>query len=100
MKKLLTGLLLALLLTCAASFALAAEAVDVTSDCRFKVSYSSRKYTQMTDKKYTSYWESNKVKNPYVQAEAPKDQLIGGVYVCFGSLPERWEIQVSKDGKK
>ena len=28
MKKLLTGLLLALLLTCAASFALAAEAVD------------------------------------------------------------------------
>ena len=99
MKKLLTGLLLALLLTCAASFALAAEAVDVTSDCRFKVSYSSRKYTQMTDKKYTSYWESKSVMNPSIAMSAPAGTLIDSVYVCFGNMPPAWEVQVSDDGE-
>ena len=48
MKKLLTGLLLALLLTCAASFALAAEAVDITEECTFKLCSTKRKYTMMT----------------------------------------------------
>lgn len=100
MKKWLTALLLTLLMICAANAAFALEATDITGECKITNSASKRKNTMMTDKKYTSYWESNKVKNPYVQAEAPKDQLIGGVYVCFGSLPESWEIQVSKDGKK
>ena len=99
MKKLLTGLLLTLLMACAASFALAAEAVDVTSDCRFKVSYSSRKYTQMTDKKYTSYWESKSVMNPSIAMSAPEGTLIDSVYVCFGNMPPAWEVQVSDDGE-
>ena len=37
MKKFLTGLLLTLLLLCAASMALAAEAVDITGECKFKL---------------------------------------------------------------
>ena len=98
-KKWLTALFLTLAMLCAASAALAAEAADITSECKFKTSSSKRKYTMMTDKKYTSYWETNKVKNPSIQVTAPKDQLIGGIYACFGSLPDSWEVQVSKDGK-
>lgn len=100
MKKWLTALLLSLLMVLAASTAFAAEAVDITDLCKITNSASKRKNTMMTDKKYTSYWEANKTKDPYIQAAAPKDQLIGGVYVCFGSLPDSWEIQVSDDGKK
>ena len=79
MKKILTGLLLSLLLVCAASLALAAEAVDITDECKFKVAYTGRKYTQMTDKKYTSYWESKSVKNPFIAMSAPDGKTIAFV---------------------
>ena len=99
MKKLLTGLLLTLLLLLTANLALAAEAVDITNDCTFKVCYTERKYTQMTDKKYTSYWESKSVMNPYIIMSAPEGTAIAGVYICFGNMPPSWEVQVSDDGQ-
>ena len=59
MKKWLIALLTLLALSLSVAFA--AEANDITEDCKFKVCSSGRKYTLMTDKKYTSYWESNKI---------------------------------------
>ncbi len=100
MKKWLTALLLTLLMVCSAHAALAAEAMDITDQCKFKTNAGKLKYTQMTDKKYTSYWECNKTKDPVIQVTAPKDQKIGGIYACFGNVPSSWEIQVSEDGKK
>lgn len=101
MKKWLTALLMILLMACAANAAFAAEAADITEDCKFKTTSSKFKYTQMTDKKYTSYWKANKAKNPSIQVTSPDaDTLIGGIYACFGDLPDSWEVQVSKDGKK
>lgn len=99
MKKYLTGLFVTLLLLCASSMALAAEAVDITDQCKFKVAYTDRKYTQMTDKKYTSYWESKSVMNPFIAMSAPEGQTIAGVYICFGNMPSSWEVQVSDDGQ-
>ena len=40
------------------------EAPDITAECRFKVCYSSRHATSMTDRKYTTYWENKKPGNP------------------------------------
>lgn len=100
MRKWFTALFAALLMLCAANVALAAEASDITDSCTFKASTSKFKYTQMTDKKYTSYWKANKTKNPFIQVTSPDaDTLIGGVYICFGNLPASYEIQVSEDGK-
>ncbi len=100
MKKWLIGLLLTLAVLGAANAALAAEAADITDECTFKPTYSKYKYTTMTDKKYTSYWKANKTVNPSIAVTAPKDQLIGGLYMCFGNLPAQYEVQVSEDGKK
>ena len=101
MKKWLTALLLTLLMVLAANVAFAVEAADITDQCKFKTTTSKYKYTQMTDKKYTSYWKANKAKDPSIQVTSPdKDTLIGGIYACFGNLPASWEVQVSADGKK
>lgn len=97
MKKWFMALLLLLLMS--TSIAFAAEATDITEECKFKICSSGRKYTQMTDKKYTSYWESNKIKTPWVAVTAPEDKLIAGVYICFGNMPDSWEIQTSDNGK-
>lgn len=97
MKKWLIALLTLLALSLSVAFA--AEANDITEDCKFKVCSSGRKYTLMTDKKYTSYWESNKIKTPWIAITAPEGKLIAGLYVCFGNMPESWEIQTSDDGK-
>lgn len=97
MKKWLIALLTLLALSLSVAFA--AEANDITEDCKFKVCSSGRKYTLMTDKKYTSYWESNKIKTPWIAITAPVGKPIAGLYVCFGNMPESWEIQTSDDGK-
>lgn len=97
MKKWLIALLTLLALSLSVAFA--AEANDITEDCKFKVCNSGRKYTLMTDKKYTSYWESNKIKTPWIAITAPEGKPIAGLYVCFGNMPESWEIQTSDDGK-
>ena len=97
MKKWLIALLTLLALSLSVAFA--AEANDITEDCKFKVCSSGRKYTLMTDKKYTSYWESNKIKPPWIAITAPEGKPIAGLYVCFGNMPESWEIQTSDDGK-
>lgn len=100
MKKWLPALFLTLILLCLFPAAQASEAADITDQCKFKTTSSKYKYTQMTDKKYTSYWKANKAKNPSIQVTAPADTLIGGIYACFGNLPASWEVQVSEDGKK
>lgn len=97
MKKWLIALLTLLALSLSVAFA--AEANDITEDCKFKVCSSGRKYTLMADKKYTSYWESNKIKTPWIAITAPEGKPIAGLYVCFGNMPESWEIQTSDDGK-
>lgn len=97
MKKWLIALLTLLALSLSVAFA--AEANDITEDCKFKVCSSGRKYSLMTDKKYTSYWESNKIKTPWIAITAPEGKPIAGLYVCFGNMPESWEIQTSDDGK-
>lgn len=97
MKKWLIALLTLLALSLSVAFA--AEANDITEACKFKVCSSGRKYTLMTDKKYTSYWESNKIKTPWIAITAPEGKPIAGLYVCFGNMPESWEIQTSDDGK-
>ena len=97
MKKWLIALLTLLALSLSVAFA--AEANEITEDCKFKVCSSGRKYTLMTDKKYTSYWESNKIKTPWIAITAPEGKPIAGLYVCFGNMPESWEIQTSDDGK-
>lgn len=97
MKKWLIALLTLLALSLSVAFA--AKANDITEDCKFKVCSSGRKYTLMTDKKYTSYWESNKIKTPWIAITAPEGKPIAGLYVCFGNMPESWEIQTSDDGK-
>lgn len=97
MKKWLIALLTLLALSLSVAFA--AEANDITEDCKFKVCSSGRKYTLMTDKKYTSYWESNKIKTPWIAITAPEGKPIARLYVCFGNMPESWEIQTSDDGK-
>lgn len=95
MKKWLTGLVLALLMLCAASSALAAEALDITDECKFKASYNQRKPSQMYDKKFTTRWESGKSKAPWLAVTAPAGMPIHGLYICFATMPETWEIQVA-----
>ncbi len=99
MKKWLIALFLTLLMLACATTALAAEAADITDVCKFKVASSKYKYTQFTDKKFTTYWKANKAKNPAIAVTAPEDQLIGALYVCFGNVPETWAVQTSDNGK-
>lgn len=94
MKKWLSALVLALLMLLACSQALAAEAIDITAECKFKASYNQRNQKLMKDKKFTTYWESGKAKAPWLAVTAPAGMPIHGLYICFGNMPETWEIQV------
>ncbi len=71
------------------------EAAELTDSCTFHLCSTARKYTAMTDGKYTSYWESKKIRHPWIalSCETP----IHGLYLCFRQMPESFEIQ-TQDG--
>ncbi len=94
-RKLLVLATAALLFFLVAGMAAAEEteyAEDITAVCKIKTCSSPRKPAQMTDGKYTSYWESNKVKNPWVTVTS--DTPVYGLYLCFREMPESYEIQI------
>ena len=95
MKRFWIGLALALLLLLTASGALAAEATDITQQCRFKLSRNNSA-ENLTDGKYTTSWQHAKNKAPSVAVSAPTGVKIHGLYICFGIMPEAYEIQVKK----
>lgn len=98
MKKLLTGLVVALMMLFTVGGALAAEAMDLTEECTFKSSYTGRSTKLLKDKKYTTHWDSKKAANPWVSVSAPAGMPIHGLYVCFATMPESWEVQIG-DGE-
>jgi len=98
MKKWLTALAVFLLMLCCVSGAVAAEAMDISDDCTFKGSSNKRKPTLLHDKKFTTSWESNKTKTPWLSVTAPAGMPIHGLYICFATMPEQWEIQIA-DGQ-
>ena len=69
------------------------EAPNLTKSCTFKYSSSKWNESLMTDGKYTTYWESNERRNPYIiiTSETP----MHGLYICFRTLPSSFEIQKS-----
>jgi len=93
-KKWLWGVMALLLLVSAASAALAAEAVDLTGDCTFDLSYTKKSERSMIDRKSTTTWESHKNRNPWVEITAPAGVPIQGLYICFATMPDSYEIQV------
>lgn len=99
MRKWIIACLTALLVLGFASAAMAGEAVNLSNECAWKLNGPGQKYTKMTDGKYTTVWSSSKTKHPYVELTAPAGSPIGGLYVCFATMPESYEIQVEKNGE-
>lgn len=93
--------LLALLLLAAALLgtvpALAAEATDITGQCQFKASYVKYKLSQLTDGKFSTHFETAKSNNPWLEITAPAAFPAQGLYLCFGEMPESWEVQIADE---
>lgn len=89
--------LLLLLLACSFACAEDSTARDITAECRIKLCATNRKASNMTDGKYTSYWESKETKEPFVTLTS--EEPIYGLYLCFRTMPESYEI-TDGNGKK
>ncbi|MBQ8653441.1 MAG: phosphodiester glycosidase family protein [Clostridia bacterium] len=94
MRKLLFGLIASLLMILTLSGAMAAEAMDITAECTFRCSYTGNPSKNINDGKYTTKAKLRKVKNPWVSVSSPAGLDIHGIYMCFASMPESYEIQV------
>ncbi|MBQ6514701.1 MAG: PIG-L family deacetylase [Clostridia bacterium] len=100
---LLLSLLLFLLLPVlapTAGRAAGAEARDLTGRCTFSVSPTSGKrhssWKNFTDGAYTTWWESDAGDPPFVEIKA-KDP-VHGLYLCFHTIPESYQVQVRTSG--
>ncbi len=101
-KKLVCLFLCAVLITClmpAITQAEAAEAEDITALAEISPRSPKHGLKSITDRKYTTPWETAECKNPYVQAVLPEDKPCSSLYICFGSMPSSWEVQML-DGDK
>ena len=94
MRKLIVTLLTALALTLCLSGALAAEAMDITSQCTLRCSPNSIPSKFLTDGQYTTKAVFRKTTHPWVSIAAPAGLEIHGLYVCFATMPASYEVQV------
>ncbi len=97
MKKLFSVLLLICMMLMI-STALAADAEDISKKCGIEASKGETKVSCMVDGRYNPYWRCSPVKNPRVALTAPKGKTIASVYICFGVIPDKWDIETSTDG--
>lgn len=67
------------------------EAENITDACTFKLCATQRRASTMTDGKYTSYWESRKMRNPWISIHSETPMY--GLYLCFRQMPSAFEIQ-------
>ncbi len=88
-----------LLVAAAAAGALAAEARDISSECTYEASYTKRNTGQMIDGKYTTFFQTSGVKEPYVIVTAPSGIDAYGVYICFAVQPDNWLLQTMVNGE-
>ncbi len=88
-----------LLVLCLAVLAFAAAqadtAVDVTDSCELKLSGKGTS-KNLTDRKFTSFLESKKVKNPTLTVTGSGP--LYGLYLCFQNMPDEYEIRVKNGG--
>lgn len=94
MKKNVLAFLLCILMLFASASAMADEAMDITSECQFQSSYNNKNPKLLADRKFTTNWTSGKSKTPWLSVTAPSAMPIHGVYICFGTMPESWELQI------
>ena len=90
-KKRIAALLVFLTALLLFALAEAADAPDITQECEFRLCSTNRRAASMTDRQYTTYWESNKIRNPWVSITS--DTPIHGLYLCFRKMPSSYEIQ-------
>ena len=81
-------LALLLLLPCCAS---AEPAEELTSGCSVSVVDNRGSAGNLTDGKYSTWWNSTERKNPWITITS--DRPVYGLYVCFTDLPDSYVIQ-------
>ncbi len=95
-KRLACFFLCAVLLLClipALSVAETVQAEDITALAEISPRSPKHGLKSISDRKYTTPWETASRKNPYVQALLPKGQPCASLYICFGRMPAAWEVQ-------
>jgi len=95
MKKIIA--ILVLLTACCHSFAAAEIAKDITQECI--ISSPGRQTSNVHDGKYTSFWNSQKQRKPYLEFKTPDGVAAEYLYVCFGDMPDQWAIEEEIDGE-
>ncbi len=73
-------------------------AEDITAFAEISPRSPKHGLQSLTDRKYTTPWETATRKDPYVQALLPEDMPCASLYICFGNLPSSWEVQTLEEG--
>ena len=90
-KRLLSVIAILLLILLCTAGASAEEAHDLSSGCKFKSDGNAWNMKRLTDGKYQTYWQSGKIKNPYLIISS--DEPMYSLYLCFREMPESYELQ-------
>lgn len=73
------------------SSALAQDAEDIASQCKFKSDSNARKAAYLYNGNFSTYWQSGARRNPYLIIESPEPMY--GLYICFREMPETYLLQ-------
>lgn len=95
-KAMRVGVFALLMAAVLAAPALAQEAEDISEQCKYTAP-SKHKISRLYDGQYTTYWLSREMLAPHVEIKTPEGKAAHALYICFGEMPDAWEIQTQDD---
>lgn len=93
-KGILWLLTVTLLLACLPAHA--ETAANFASKCRY-TSSSAGKLERLWDKDYSYNFFGGECVNPHLTIQTPKDRLCYGLYICWNTIPESWELKAQDE---
>ena len=84
-------LLLLLIPLLPAGRAVAEEAENISSACRYEFSSKNGRYASLTDGKYTTRCRTDTSRNPWMIISSDKPAY--GLYLCFETMPDGYAVQ-------
>lgn len=97
-KRNITIVLMSLCLLAGMGIKVNAEAKDITRQCKISLPGGSAKKDKLIDRNYMSAWENHGSAPAKIHITLPKGFSSGGLYLCFGKMPE--SFSVSSGGQK
>lgn len=74
------------------SLAMAQEGKEITKRCKITMPGDAERRAKAFDRRYSTLWSTICPRVVKITIAPPKDVVSGGLYICWGDIPDEWTV--------